>query len=192
MKRSCAARSATSQPKACAARSRERPCSSSAARWPDPWPRSRALRPVVSPTDTGRRTTGERGGPQPEQRRGARRRAMAAHAPALGWDTCDVLLHAEVTQMPEARRFRADRRSDGRTVRSLSGACYIGSRRAGRPRDRPAASPQDDRSRRRRRRCRRPWAVSLIGGHEGGANALALGVANVLGPSPSCRRRPRP
>jgi len=103
---------------------------------------------------------------------------------AARWEACEVFLHAGVTEMPQARRF--DRMADlTREVFTLvEGLVYVAPTgavvRAVAPCLRhkavdPAVVVVDAGGR---------WAVSLLGGHEGGANELALAVANILGAEP--------
>lgn len=97
---------------------------------------------------------------------------------------CDVFVHAEIRELPEARRF--DRIVElTREIFSLyEGLVYFAPTgaviRAIAPCLRhktvdPAVVAVDVGAR---------WAVSLLSGHEGGANALAVEVANLLGAEP--------
>ncbi len=112
------------------------------------------------------------------------RGAKLAAALAAAWDATDVFLHASVAEWPEAWRF--DRIADlsrdifpryqglvyiapiGVVVRSI--APCLGHKTTD-----PAVVVVDVGGR---------WAVSLLSGHEGGANDLAIRVANVLGAEP--------
>ena len=96
----------------------------------------------------------------------------------------DVFLHTGVTEMPEARRF--DRIVDltREIFSAYDGLVYIAPAglvvRAIAPclehkTVDPGVVVVDVGGR---------WAVSLLGGHEGGANALAVAVANLLGAEP--------
>lgn len=100
------------------------------------------------------------------------------------WEACDVFLHADVTEMPRAQRF--DRIVElarelfplyqrlvfiapiGAVVRAI--APCIRHKTVD-----PAVVAMDVGGR---------WAVSLLSGHEGGANELAVAVANILGAEP--------
>jgi cobalt-precorrin 5A hydrolase len=103
---------------------------------------------------------------------------------AARWEPCDVFLHRSVTELPEARRFERllDLTHDlfplyqGLVYMAPAGAVV----RAVAPciqdkRTDPAVVMVDAGGR---------WAVSLLSGHEGGANELALAVANILGAEP--------
>ena len=103
---------------------------------------------------------------------------------AASWDACDVFLHAGVAELPQARRF--DRLADlSREVFPLyQGLVYIAPIgavvRAIAPCIRhktvdPAVVAVDVGGR---------WAVSLLSGHEGGANKLTMAVANILDAEP--------
>jgi cobalt-precorrin 5A hydrolase len=99
---------------------------------------------------------------------------------AAAWEACDVFLHAGVAELPQARRF--DRLAElsreifpvyrrlvyiapiGAVVRAI--APCLRHKTAD-----PAVVAVDVGGR---------WAVSLLSGHEGGANELAIEVANVL------------
>ena len=109
-------------------------------------------------------------------------RVVAALAAAL--DSVDVFLHAAVTEQPSARRF--DRIADltREVFPHYEGLVYVAPVgvvvRVIAPCLRhktvdPAVVVLDVGAR---------WAVSLLSGHEGGANELALRVANVLGAEP--------
>ena len=97
---------------------------------------------------------------------------------------CDVFLHVDVKEMPGAARF--DRIVDltQEIFLEYEGLVYVAPAglvvRAIAPRLRhkavdPAVVMVDVGAR---------WAVSLLSGHEGGANGLALAVANALGAEP--------
>jgi cobalt-precorrin 5A hydrolase len=103
---------------------------------------------------------------------------------AASWPECDVFLHAGVAELPQARRF--DRLAElSREVFPLyRGLVYIAPLgavvRAIAPCIRhktvdPAVVAVDVGGR---------WAVSLLSGHEGGANQLAMAVANILDAEP--------
>jgi len=114
---------------------------------------------------------------------GARLAARLCEA-ASGVRPCDVFLHAGVTEMPAAARF--DRIADlTREIFSqYEGIVYVAPAgvvvRAIAPlvthkTSDPAVVVVDVGGR---------WAVSLLSGHEGGANDLAMHVANLLGAEP--------
>ncbi len=103
---------------------------------------------------------------------------------AASWESCDLFLHASVAELPQARRF--DRLAElSREVFPLyRGLIYIAPIgavvRAIAPCIRhktvdPAVVAVDVGGR---------WAVSLLSGHEGGANQLAMTVANILDAEP--------
>jgi cobalt-precorrin 5A hydrolase len=100
------------------------------------------------------------------------------------WEACDVFLHAGVTEMPQARRFERIVDLTREVFALYQGLIYIAPAgvvvRAIAPciRDKttdPAVVVVDVGGR---------WAVSLLSGHEGGANELALAVANAIGAEP--------
>jgi len=103
---------------------------------------------------------------------------------ASAWEMCDVFVHAGVTEMPRAKRF--DRMIDltGEIFSLYQGLVYIA----------PAGAVVRAIAPALRHKAVDPgvvvvdvggrWAVSLLGGHEGGANRLALVVANLLGAEP--------
>ena len=100
------------------------------------------------------------------------------------WPQCDVFLHAAVTELPEARRFERIVDLTREIFAKYEGLVYVVPTgvvvRAVAPLlthktlD-PAVVVVDVGGR---------WAVSLLSGHEGGANELAVAVANVLGAEP--------
>lgn len=103
---------------------------------------------------------------------------------ASQWATCDVFLHAGVTEQPQARRFERIADLTREIFRSYEGLVYIAPTgivvRAIAPLLEhktvdPAVVAVDVGGR---------WAISLLSGHEGGANQLALAVSNVLGAEP--------
>lgn len=100
------------------------------------------------------------------------------------WDACEVFLHVGVTEMPQARRFERLVELTGEVFPLVEGLVYVAPAgavvRAVAPCLRhkavdPAVVVVDAGGR---------WAVSLLSGHEGGANELALAVANILGAEP--------
>lgn len=112
--------------------------------------------------------------------RGAR--LAAALAASVG--EVDVFLHASVTAGPEARRFRRIAELTQDIFALYQGLVYVAPIgvvvRAIAPCIRhktsdPAVVVVDVGAR---------WAVSLLSGHEGGANQLAMTVANALGAEP--------
>ncbi len=109
---------------------------------------------------------------------------------AAGWPECDVFVHESVTDVPGGDQTIAGRRFDrlvalsGELFPAYRGLVYIAPVgavvRAVAPWLRhktvdPGVVVLDVGGR---------WAVSLVGGHEGGANQLALAVANILGAEP--------
>jgi cobalt-precorrin 5A hydrolase len=108
---------------------------------------------------------------------------LAARLKAV-WDTCDVYLHADVQEMPQARRFDRIMELTQEIFPLYEGLVYIAPTgvvvRAIAPCLRhktvdPAVVAVDAGGR---------WAVSLLSGHEGGANDLALKVGNLLDAEP--------
>lgn len=100
------------------------------------------------------------------------------------WEACEVFLHAGVTEMPQARRFERLVELTREVFPLVEGLVYVAPAgavvRALAPCLRhkavdPAVVVVDAGGR---------WAVSLLSGHEGGANELALAVANILGAEP--------
>jgi cobalt-precorrin 5A hydrolase len=98
--------------------------------------------------------------------------------------SCDAFVHQCVTELPEAKRFDRVVELTGEIFASYGGLIYVMPTgvvvRAiapclGRKTVDPAVVAVDVGGR---------WAISLLGGHEGGANALALTVANLLGAEP--------
>ena len=110
--------------------------------------------------------------------------ARVAETIAVGLNDCDVYVHRQVSILPEATRF--DRVVDltERLFAEYEGLVYIlpcgvavraiGPNMADKRTD-PAVVAVDVGGR---------WAVSLLSGHEGGANDLALRVANLLDAEP--------
>ena len=103
---------------------------------------------------------------------------------AASWDACDVFLHIGVTELPQARRFDRIVELSHEVFPLYPGLVYIAPIgavvRAIAPCLRhktvdPAVVAVDVGGR---------WAVSLLSGHEGGANELAMTVANILGAEP--------
>ena len=99
---------------------------------------------------------------------------------AASWLSCDVFLHAGVTELPQARRFDRLAELSQEIFPLYQGLVYIAPIgavvRAIAPCIRhktvdPAVVAVDVGGR---------WAVSLLSGHEGGANQLAMAVANIL------------
>ena len=110
--------------------------------------------------------------------------ARVAAQLAAAWDDCDVWLHAGVTEMPAARRFDHIVELSREIVPLYGRLVYIAPVglvvRAIAPLIQhkttdPAVVAVDVGGR---------WAISLLSGHEGGANELAVAVANVLGAEP--------
>jgi cobalt-precorrin 5A hydrolase len=110
--------------------------------------------------------------------------ARVAAQLAAAWDACDVWLHAGVVEMPQARRFDHIAELSQEIFPLYKRLVYIAPVgvvvRAIAPCIRhkttdPAVVAVDVGGR---------WAVSLLSGHEGGANELALAVANILGAEP--------
>ncbi|MGA2034956.1 MAG: cobalamin biosynthesis protein [Thermoguttaceae bacterium] len=103
---------------------------------------------------------------------------------AAALDGSELFLHADVGEMPQARRFHRILDLTRELFARCEGLVYIAPAgvvvRAVAPviehktRD-PAVVVVDVLGR---------WAVSLLGGHEAGANRLAFDVANVLGAEP--------
>jgi cobalt-precorrin 5A hydrolase len=100
------------------------------------------------------------------------------------WERCEVLLHADVTEMPKARRFDRIIELTREVFSSFDALIYIAPAgvavRAvapclGHKTVDPGVVVVDAGGR---------WAVRLLGGDEGGANELALAVANILGAEP--------
>ena len=140
-----------------------------------------------STTAVDRRPAHENRFDQPE-RGGARIAAHLAVKLRLGeadqLPECEIFLHADVSQSPEARRFQhvADLTREmfpqfqrlvyiapvGLVVRAVAPCLQHKTTD-------PGVVVVDVGGR---------WAVSLIGGHEGGANDLAVAVANALGAEP--------
>lgn len=110
--------------------------------------------------------------------------ARVAARLAEGMGPCDVFLHSAVTKMPQARRFDRVVELTSQIFTAYEGIVYIaptgvvvravGPLASHKTVD-PAVVVVDVGGR---------WAVSLLSGHEGGANDLALAVANVLGAEP--------
>jgi cobalt-precorrin 5A hydrolase len=116
----------------------------------------------------------------------SREGAKVAAELAAAWPACEVFVHAGVTGDAEIIGKRFDRLVEltGEIFSSYRGLVYIAPVgavvRAIAPCLRhktvdPAVVVVDVGGR---------WAVSLVGGHEGGANELALAVANLLGAEP--------
>jgi cobalt-precorrin 5A hydrolase len=110
--------------------------------------------------------------------------ARVAARLAARWEPCDVFLYAGVTELPQARRFERIFELTREVFATYEGLVYIAPTgvvvRAIAPllehkTTDPAVVTVDVGGR---------WAVSLLSGHEGGANALALDVANILGAEP--------
>jgi cobalt-precorrin 5A hydrolase len=110
--------------------------------------------------------------------------ARVAARLAAAWPECDVFLHAEVTERPQARRFQRIADLTRELFGGYEGLVYVlptgVAVRAIAPclqhkTTDPAVVVVDVGGR---------WAVSLLSGHEGGANELAVAVANVLGAEP--------
>jgi cobalt-precorrin 5A hydrolase len=113
---------------------------------------------------------------------GARIAARLATSPTF--TACEIFLHADVTELPAARRFQRIVDLTGEIFAQFQGLVYIAPVglvvRAIAPRLQhkttdPGVVVVDVGAR---------WAISLLGGHEGGANDLAVAVANVLGAEP--------
>lgn len=109
-------------------------------------------------------------------------KVAAALAASLG--SVDLFLHASVTGFPEAARFRRIAKLTGELFPLYRGLLYVAPIgvvvRAIAPWIRhkttdPAVVAVDVGAR---------WAVSLLSGHEGKANDLALSVANAIGAEP--------
>ncbi len=112
------------------------------------------------------------------------RGAQLAAALVAFVDSAEVFLHATVTALPEARRFRRIAELTRDIFPRYQGLVYVAPIgvvvRAVAPCIRhktsdPAVVVVDVGAR---------WAVSLLSGHEGGANQLAMTVANALGAEP--------
>lgn len=112
------------------------------------------------------------------------RGARLAAALGASLDAVDVLLHAGVTELPAAPRFHRIADLTREVFLRYEGLVYVAPMgvvvRAIAPCLRhktadPAVVAVDAGGR---------WAVSLLSGHEGGANELAIRVANVLGAEP--------
>jgi cobalt-precorrin 5A hydrolase len=97
---------------------------------------------------------------------------------------CDVFVHRDVAELPEARRFDRVVELTAEVFTAYRGLIYVMPTgvavRAIAPclshkTTDPAVVVVDVGGR---------WAVSLLSGHEGGANSLALEAANVLGAEP--------
>lgn len=110
--------------------------------------------------------------------------ARVAAALAGGWNSCDVFLHASVVELPHASRFERIVDLTRDIFAKYTGLVYIAPTgavvRAIAPLVQhkttdPAVVVVDVGGR---------WAISLLSGHEGGANQLALEVANRLGAEP--------
>ena len=110
--------------------------------------------------------------------------ARVAARLAERWPSCDLFLHAGVTEMPQAKRFDRVVELTQELFPAYDGLVFIAPTgavvRAIAPciqhkKTDPAVVVVDVGGR---------WAVSLLGGHEGGANQLAVDVANVLGAEP--------
>ena len=110
--------------------------------------------------------------------------ARVAARLATRWELCDVFLYAGVTELPQARRFERIFDLTRDVFAAYQGLVFIAPTgvvvRAIAPLLRnkttdPAVVAVDVGGR---------WAVSLLSGHEGGANDLALDVANLLGAEP--------
>ncbi len=98
--------------------------------------------------------------------------------------SCAVFLHSSVTELPQAERFEHIADLTAELFAHFQGLVYIAPAglvvRAVAPclkhkTTDPGIVVVDVGGR---------WAVSLVGGHEGGANRLALAVANILGAEP--------
>ena len=105
-------------------------------------------------------------------------------APWAGDAPCEIFLHADATGLPEATRFQSVVELTREVFPRFDGLVYVAPVglvvRAVAPCLRhkttdPGVVVVDIGAR---------WAVSLVGGHEGGANALAFAVANILGAEP--------
>lgn len=103
---------------------------------------------------------------------------------AARMESCNVFLHAGVGEMPGAQRFERIVDLTEQIFASYTGLVYFAPTgvvvRAIAPQLRhkttdPAVVAVDVGGR---------WAVSLLSGHEGGANELAVTVANILGAEP--------
>lgn len=103
---------------------------------------------------------------------------------ATHWEACDVFLHTGVTEMPRSQRFDRIAELSRQIFHLFQQLVYVAPIgavvRAIAPCIRhktvdPAVVVVDVGGR---------WAVSLLSGHEGGANELALAVANILGAEP--------
>lgn len=101
-----------------------------------------------------------------------------------GLSPCDLFLHAGVTELPEARRFDRIVELTREIFHGYEGLVYVAPTgvvvRAIAPlvvhkTVDPAVVAVDVGGR---------WAVSLLSGHEGRANELAIAVANLLGAEP--------
>ena len=110
--------------------------------------------------------------------------ARVAARLAAARDGLDVYLHASVAELPQAPRFQRVLELTAELFRACQGLIYVAPMglvvRALAPclehkSTDPAVVVVDVGGR---------WAVSLLGGHEGGANQLALDVANLLGCEP--------
>ena len=119
-----------------------------------------------------------------------RRSALDALHVAEGWPggpwagDATIFLHADATGLPEATRFQSVVELTREVFPRFDGLVYVAPVglvvRAVAPCLRhkttdPGVVVVDVGAR---------WAVSLVGGHEGGANALAFAVANILGAEP--------
>jgi cobalt-precorrin 5A hydrolase len=110
--------------------------------------------------------------------------AKVAAVLAAALPACDVFLHATVTQQPSVRRFERIADLTAEVFPHYEGLVYVAPVgvvvRVIAPCIRhktvdPAVVAVDVGGR---------WAVSLLSGHEGGANELAMRVANALGAEP--------
>ena len=99
-------------------------------------------------------------------------------------ESCDAFVHECVAELPQAKRFARIVELTGEIFASYRGLIYVAPTgvvvRAIAPylshkTEDPAVVAVDVGGR---------WAVSLLSGHEGGANALALAVANILAAEP--------
>jgi cobalt-precorrin 5A hydrolase len=117
---------------------------------------------------------------------GARIAARLAAQLTVQGQACDVFLHASVTEpaLPQAQRFERIAEVTQAIFSSYAGLIYIAPAgvvvRAIAPCIQhktldPAVVVVDAGGR---------WAISLLSGHEGGANELAFAVANILGAEP--------
>ncbi len=110
--------------------------------------------------------------------------AVLAEAVAAGVDGCDIFVHRDVTELPAAERFdrvidlteRIFSRYDGLIYIMPTGVVVrgIAGKLTHKKKD-PAVVAVDVGGR---------WAVSLLSGHEGGANGLAVMVANIIDAEP--------